>query len=213
MACAGLSFLVWVGTTKVFCNVLLGPLERAYSVPVKPEGDVIVLLCGGFRGGGKSFSASERLAPGTLERVVVAFKLQKDTGLPLLISGGAPFSEAPEAEAAAAFLKELGVPENKLITEEKSRDTKENARFSLKICDEKGYKKIILLTSAYHLPRSVLLFSKAGTAEIVPFPVARRSGGPRFFNDYLPGSGPDSRLALNEYLGLLYYRLYYSFFS
>jgi len=213
IVCAALSVLVWAGTTKVFCNVLLGPLERAYSVPAKPVGDVIVLLCGGFRGGGKPFSASERLAPGTLERAAAAFKLQRDTGLPLLISGGAPFSEAPEAEAAPAFLKELGVPENKLITDEKSRDTKENARFSLKLCDEKGYKKIILLTSAYHMPRSVLLFSKAGTAEIVPFPVARRSGGPRFFNDYLPGSGLDARLALNEYLGLLYYRLYYSFFS
>jgi len=213
LVCAALAALVWVGTTKIFCNVLLGPLERSYSTPAKPQGDVIVLLCGGFRGGGKPYSASERLAPGTLERAAAAFKLQRDTGLPILVSGGAPFSEAPEAEAAAAFLKELGVPENKLIKEENSRDTRENARYSLKICGEKGYKRIILLTSAYHMPRSVLLFQKAGAAELVPFPVARRSGGPRFLNDYLPGSGPDARLAANEYLGLLFYKLYFSFFT
>ncbi len=212
LACLALSGLMWVGSSKIFCNALMSPLEHAYSAPAKPEGDVIVLLCGGFRGGGKPFSASERLEHGTLERAAAAFKLYKDTGLPVLISGGAPFSERPESEAAAAYLKELGVPENKLIREERSRDTEENARFSLKICGEKGYKKVILLTSAYHMPRSVLLFRKAGAAELVPFPVARRSGGPRFYSDYLPGGGLEARQAINEYLGLLYYRLYYSFF-
>lgn len=210
LVCAALAGLIWVGSSNVFGGLLLGPLERAYSAPEKPAGDVIVMLCGGFKGGGRPFSASERLAFGTLERADAAFKLYKDTGLPLLISGGAPFSDSPEAEAAAAYLQELGVPENKLIKEERSRDTEENARFSLKICGEKGYKKLILLTSAYHMPRSVLLFRKAGTADIVPFPVARRTGGPRFYADYLPGGGLEARMALNEYLGLLYYRLYYS---
>lgn len=212
IACAALSALIWAGSSNVFCGLLMGPLERAYPAPARPAGDVIVILCGGFKGGGRPFSASERLASGTLERADAAFKLYKDTGLPMLISGGAPFSESPEAEAAAAYLMELGVPENKLVKEVRSRDTEENARFSLKLCGEKGYKKIILLTSAYHMPRSVLLFREAGDAEIVPFPVARRSGGPRYYSDYLPGGGLEARMALNEYLGLLYYRLYYLFF-
>ncbi len=210
LVCAGLAGVMWVGTSNIFGGLLLGPLERAYPAPAKAEGDVIVVLCGGFKGGGRPFSASERLASGTLERADAAFKLHKETGLPLLISGGAPFSESPEAEAAAAYLKELGVPENRITREERSRDTQENARFSLKICGEKGYKRIILLTSAYHMPRSVLLFREAGSLEIVPFPVVRRSGGPRFYSDYLPGGGLEARQALNEYLGILYYRLYYS---
>lgn len=212
LVCAGLAGVMWVGTSGVLGGLLLGPLERGYSTPAKAAGDVVVVLCGGFRGGGRPFSASERLASGTLERADAAFKLYKETGLPLLISGGAPFSESPEAEAVAAYLKELGVPENRIIKEERSRDTQENARFSLKICGEKGYKKIILLTSAYHMPRAVLLFRKAGTAEIIPFPVARRTGGARFYADYLPGGGLEARQALNEYLGILYYRLYYLFF-
>jgi uncharacterized SAM-binding protein YcdF (DUF218 family) len=55
------------------------------------------------------------------------------------------------------------------------------------------------------MPRAVRLFRKAG-AEVTPFPVARRSGGPRFFVNYLPGGGiTEARLALNEYLGLLFY--------
>ena len=211
IGCAVLAALVWAGTSRVFSDALLAPLEHAYATPAKPQGDVIVLLCGGFKGGSNPFSASERLAPGTLERAAAAFKLQKATGLPLLISGGAPFSDEPEAEATAAYLRELGLPADKIIAETASRDTRENAFYSLKLCGERGYKKIILLTSAYHMPRSMLLFGKAGAAELVPFPVARRSGGPNFSTDYLPGGGLEARLALNEYLGLLYYRAYYSF--
>jgi len=212
IACAALAAVIWIGTSNAFSDLLLRPLETAYAVPAKPQGDVIVLLCGGFRGGGEPYSASERLASGTLERAAVAYKLYKETRLPLLVSGGAPFSARPESEATAAWLKELGVPAKDILTEERSRDTYENAAYSLRICGEKGFKKPIVLTSAYHMPRAVLIFKEAG-AEITPFPVARRSGGRHYFNDYLPGGGiTETRLALNEYMGLLYYRLYFAFF-
>lgn len=208
LACGG-----WVGSSGAFSDLLLAPLENAYKAPAKPEGDVIILLCGGFRGGWKPFSASERLAPGTLERAAAAHKLHKLTGLPLLVSGGAPFSSEPESEAAAAYLEELGVPRAKLLTEVRSRDTEENAAYSARICREKGFKKAILVTSAFHMPRAALLFGKAGDLELVPFPVARRSGGGRYLRDYLPGGGGgEARQAVNEYLGLLYYRLYFVIF-
>lgn len=211
-ACAALAAVIWIGTSNAFSDLLLRPLETAYSAPAKPQGDVIVLLCGGFRGGGEPYSASERLASGTLERAAAAYKLYKETGLPLLVSGGAPFSARPESEATAAWLKELGVPAGNILTEERSRDTYENAAYSLKLCGERGFKKPMILTSAYHMPRSVLIFKEAG-AEVAPFPVARRSGGRHYFHDYLPGGGvAETRLALNEYLGLLYYRLYFAFF-
>lgn len=207
LACGG-----WIGSSGAFSDLLLSPLENAYKAPAKPGGDVIVMLCGGFRGGWKPFSASERLAPGTLERAAAAHKLHKLTGLPLLVSGGAPFSSEPESEAAAAYLEELGVPRGSIITEVKSRDTEENAAYSVKLCREKGYKKAILVTSAFHMPRAALLFRHAGDLELVPFPVARRAGGPSYLRDYLPGGGGgEVRQALNEYLGLAFYRVYYLF--
>ena len=211
IACTALAALIWAGSTEVFSDALLRPLESAYKTPARPEGDVIILLCGGFRGGWKPFSASERLAPGTLERAAAAYKLQRETGLPVLVSGGAPFSSGPEAEAAAAYLEELGVPRAKLLTEVRSRDTEENAEYSGGICRERGYKKAILLTSAFHMPRAVLLFDRLGGVDLEPFPVARRAGGPRWLRDWLPGSGEDARRALNEYAGLLYYRLRFAF--
>jgi len=211
IACAALGALVWVGSTKVLSDALMRPLEYKYSIPQKPEGDVIIVLSGGYFDTEKVFSASENLAPGTLERVSAAFLLYKRTGLPLLLSGGAPFSSRSEASAAAAYLAELGVPKEKLLTEEASRDTFENAVLSRKICAEKGYKKILLLTSACHLPRSVFLFRRAGFTSIVPFPVSRRvgSGTNYFFRDWLPGAQGDLPRALNEYLGLAFYKLYY----
>jgi uncharacterized SAM-binding protein YcdF (DUF218 family) len=204
--------MIWIGTTAVFSGLLLRPLENAYSAPAKPEGDVIVVLGGGARGSGGVYSASERLSPGTLERVAAAYKLHRDTGLPLLLSAGAPFSDTSEAALAREYLLELGVQASKIITEEASRDTAENAAFSMKICRERGYKRIILLTSAFHMPRSVLLFEKAGAGELVPFPVARRTGGAGFLYGWLPGSSFEARQAFNEYAGLFYYRLYYVFF-
>lgn len=210
--CAALALGVWCVTSKAFSELLLRPLETAYSVPAKPAGDVIILLCGGFMGGGKPYSASERLASGTLERAAAAYKLHKDTGLPVLVSGGAPFSSEPETEAASAWLRELGMAGAKILTETNSRDTAENAAYSLKLCAGKGYRRPILLTSAYHMPRAVLLFRKAGAADLAPFPVARKSGGPLYLRDWLPGGGiTEVRLALNEYLGLAWYRLYFFF--
>lgn len=210
LVCAGVAALTWVGSTRVFSDALMRPLEYRYSAPAKPAGDVIVVLGGGARDGEGVFSASERLAPGTLERISAAYILHKKTGLPLLISGGTPYSSMSEAAAAAAYLVELAVPKAKIITEETSRDTIENAAFTRRICEAKGYKNIILVTSAYHMPRSMYLFKKAGFTSVTPFPVGRSSGGRHYFRGWLPGN-VDTAKALNEYLGLAYYRLYYSF--
>lgn len=207
LVCAALALVVWGGTTKVCSDALMRPLEKAYKAPAEPKGDVIILLCGGFRGGRADSSASERLNSGTLERADAAYNLYKKTGLPMIISGGAPFSSRPESEAAAAYMEELGVPAGKLVPEKASRDTGENAEFSAKLCREKGYTRPLVVTSAYHMPRAVLMFRRAG-AQAVPFPVAFRTGlgEPRFLRDWLPGSGMESRVALNEYLALAFYR-------
>jgi uncharacterized SAM-binding protein YcdF (DUF218 family) len=212
LVCAVLAGVIWGGTTRAFSDALMRPLENAYKTPARPQGDAIVLLCAGFRGEEVPYSASERLSHDTLERAAAAYKLYKDTGLPLLISGGAPFSSRPEAEAAAAYLAELGVPASKIIPEVRARDTMENASYTAKLCADKGCKKIILVTSAFHMPRAVLLFRRAGFAGIEPFPVARRSGPSpyRTFMDYLPGGGLEARQALNEYSALVVYHLYNS---
>ncbi len=209
--CAALALVCWAGATRVVSKAVLRPLEQAYSVPAKPEGDVIVLLCGGAGDVPIEITAAAALYPATMQRTYAVARLQKKTGLPVIISGGAPFSETPESVAAARYLAELGVPTDKIITEEASRDTFENAAYTLKICKEKGYKRIILVTSGYHMPRSVYLFKKAGFESVQAYPYGHLAPASRrrHLRDYLPGDSSDLSRAFNEYFGLLTYMLYY----
>lgn len=214
VVCAALAAVTWIGATKIFSDALIRPLEYAYETPAKPEGDVIVVLSGGARDLPSVFSAAENLSSSTLERTSAAALLHKRTKLPILITGGAPFSERSESEAAAAYLLELGVPRAAILTETTARDTRENAATVRGLCEAKGFKKIILLTSASHMPRAVFLFGKAGFEGLQPFPVGRRTmpGERHYFRDYLPGQGSDLDNALNEILGLAFYRAYYPLF-
>lgn len=209
--CAVLAAVCWAGETRVVSRAVLRPLESAYSVPEKVEGDAIVLLCGGSGDLPIDISASAALYPATMQRTYAVARLQKKAGLPVIVSGGAPYSDMPESVAAARYLAELGIPADKIITEEASRDTFENAAYTLKICREKGYKRVILVTSSYHMPRAVYLFKKAGFESVLAYPYGHLAPASRRWHlrDFLPGDSGDLSRALNEYSGILYYKFYY----
>ena len=209
-ACFAFSALMWICSTAPFSDLVFYGLENAYAVPYDLKADAVVVLGGGVLQNFPAVSAGERLSSSSLARLSAAAAVYRKTRLPVLVSGGAVFARDSEAAAARLYLIESGVPPGAVFTEEKSRDTSENALFLKKICDEKGYKKILLLTSAYHMRRAVFLFKKAGFGQIVPLPVAReqRPGRKYYFKDYLPGSGNPAK-ALNEWMGLVFYRLVY----
>jgi len=209
-ACFAIAGLMWLSSSAPFADLLSYRLESAYSPPADLKADVLVVLGGGIYNNRPAVSAGERLKPAALARLSAAAEVYRKTRLPILVTGGSPFSKDSEASAAKLYLIESGVAPEAVLTEENSRDTRENAVFSKKICDEKGYKKILLLTSAYHMRRAVFLFKKAGFTGIVPFPVANETRRPRkyYLSDYLPGSGNPGR-PLNEWFGLVFYRLAY----
>jgi len=78
-----------------------------------------------------------------------------------------------EAEFVASNLKDLGIPRSDIFVEGKSRNTIENAEFSYKILDSLGLKKnkVVLITSAFHMPRAKETFEKAGF-NVRPYPCA-----------------------------------------
>ena len=121
------------------------------------------------------------------------------------------FSRGPEAPVIKEYLVSLGVPPKDIFTEERARDTWENVVFSKKICDEKGYKKPLIVTSAYHMRRAMWSFKKAGLEGAVPYPTAYKSSKPARFNwtDLLPNSYGPLSLAVHEHLGLIFYALNY----
>ncbi|MBA4419421.1 MAG: YdcF family protein, partial [Syntrophus sp. (in: bacteria)] len=126
-----------------------------------------------------------------------------------LISGGNVFGREPEAEVTKRFLKSLGVKESDIIPESKSQDTFENARFTRDICKEKGIKSILLITNAYHMRRSVMLFHKY-FSDILPYPTGYKvSEGSYNLFSFLPDASNIAGIAtaLKEYMGILFYKI------
>jgi uncharacterized SAM-binding protein YcdF (DUF218 family) len=147
----------------------------------------------------------------SLVRIVAAARLYERLQLPIIVSGGIVFAQkVSESEIMRRFLVDLGVPENKIIIEDKSRDTFENVKFTKDIAARSGYKMPILVTSASHMKRSLMTFEKFGM-NATPFPVGLETWEGRHYrwHHYLPGSYRKLSEILHEYVGILFYRLFY----
>ena len=117
---------------------------------------------------------------GAVDRVIaVAALAHRYPNARIIFSGGSGnliSGDAREADYASAVFESLGVPKQHLTMERRSRNTQENAEFSKAIAAPKSGERWLLVTSAYHMPRSVGLFRKAGFA-VEPYPVDWRVGG------------------------------------
>lgn len=205
-----LGILIWFLSITPVSDALLRGLERGVGIPKDPKGDVIILLGGGIYEGAPDISGIGIPSETMQNRILTAARLQKKINVPIIISGGSVFGKISEAVIAKRFLIDLGIPEEKIILEDKSIDTIENAKYSKEICDKLGFKKPIVVTIASHMPRSIMSFKKAGL-EIIPAPSLFKTWeGKRYgWNSYLPRSMHDTSEALYEYLGLLFYRFAY----
>lgn len=206
-----LGILLWVAAITPVQEALLRGLEGGFSIPREAKGDVIVLLGGGVYGNSPDLSGVGVPTDNMMGRIVTAVRLQKRLNVPIIISGGAVF-EGGKAEAPIVrrFLIDLGVPAGKIIMEDKSRDTIENARYTAALFERHGFKKPLLVTSAFHMKRALLSFRKADVP-VTPVPANFKTGSGRTYewHDYLPHGLGDTTIALKEYLGLLFYTFAY----
>ena len=141
--------------------------------------------------------------------IITAVKLQKKVNVPIIVSGGKVYKfKKAEAPIMKRFLMDLGISDDRIILEENSRDTFENAKYTKKVCENLGFKNPILITSTYHMKRSVLSFRKVGL-EVIPFPAIFPSWRDKQYhwNDYLPGNFEKFSMAFREYLGIAYYKI------
>jgi uncharacterized SAM-binding protein YcdF (DUF218 family) len=193
------ALFVYLLSIEPIKDVLYKPLEEAYPVPSKPEGDAIVILGGGAYNTGI-------LKEDSTKRLLTGFVLHKQTGLPIILSGGASIGALPEAEIMKGFLLTLGVDKGKIYTDVNSRDTKENAQEVKKLCERLGCRRVVLVTSAYHMKRAVFTFQKAGL-EVIPYPTDFKRDMRYNLYSLLPKMSvfADSYKALREYLGLVWY--------
>jgi uncharacterized SAM-binding protein YcdF (DUF218 family) len=161
-------------------NLVLYPLEARFPPWNAARGapDGIVVL-GGSIDADISVAHDAAAVTADADRVIEAAALaRRYPNARIIFSGGSPnliSVDAKEADYAAAIFESLGVSKDRLIMERRSRNTQENAEFSKAIATPKSAERWLLLTSAYHMPRSVGLFRKAGFA-VEPYPVDWHTG-------------------------------------
>jgi uncharacterized SAM-binding protein YcdF (DUF218 family) len=189
-------------------NLLLRPLEYSFAFPDigRLQCDAIVILGGGTTGKKPDRLGKNSLSAQSFIRTYAGFAVWKKTGKPVIVTGGQTFGAIqPEGDTMAEYLTEMGIPENLITRESKSRDTIENARFTKKILMKKNYSTVALVTSAYHMKRSVMIFRKFNIS-VVPVPVDYHYDSGNFSIDGLMpqiGNLGDSFTAIHEYIGIL----------
>lgn len=194
---------------------MLRPLEDRFPVldPAKLSPTGIIVL-----GGGVDETLSK--ARGTTELSEAGGRMTEAVALArrfpnarVVFTGGTAAlrgADITESDIARKLFLSLGLDESRLTFEDKSRNTYENAEFTKRLVQPKPGETWLLVTSAYHMPRSIGIFRKADFA-VVPYPVDFTSLGD--MRDFLRPS-PEARLglkhtdrAVREYIGLVAYYL------
>lgn len=200
-----LALALYLVSTPFISYPLLHSLETRYQPPTKPDGDVIVMLAGGATYDTPDIGGNGMLNGSGANRLLATARLQRMTGLPVILSGGNPV-ENNESEIAMRQLIGLGIPGNNIILDETSRNTKENAENTKALLIKLQLSHPILATSAFHMERSMKNFAKFGVSAI-PFPTDYLVDN-RFdvvLLSFAPSASAlsNTSTAIKEYLGLL----------
>ncbi len=205
------AFVPLILSTGPVARFFLSTLERRAAPYEGQTVEAVVVLGGGLVRGSPDEGGQASLYPDSLKRVLYGSIVERRTGVPIVVSGGVVWNSPgaePEADVAARMLTRLGVAPS-MIVEDPSRTTWENARDVAGILRERRIGRIALVTSAYHMPRSLLAFRKAGV-ECVPAATDYKTSRDRLTAaDLLPtyDNLRDSFVVFREYLGIVEYTL------
>lgn len=205
-------FFYYVLSIPPVSNLLIKALENRYPYLEFPPQDIhyVVVLAEGTLNPYSGLPSNNRLSFGSMARVLEGLRLYKKMDdIHLILSGGSGRS-LPQDEKPCILMKQLslqlGVEENRILVECISRDTYEEAEEIRKML---GQERFILVTSAFHMPRSLLIFKKAGLNAIAA-PCAFRVQGKTKHNwlKYFPSGLETSDIAVKEYIGILFYKYF-----
>lgn len=212
---AALAFLSTVAGARIFVT----PLERMTSPLQEPEragAQAIVVLAAGRVRSAPEYGSRDIPDYVALARLRYAARLQRRTGLPILVSGGNGSSGVDpsvddraytKADAMATALREdFGVPVKWIET--RSRDTGENATYSAALLRADNVTRVLLVTDAMHMPRARAAFERAGL-DVISAPTMFFSAQPRQYAAWVPSAEGMRRswYAIYELLGIAWYRL------
>ena len=197
-----LALVVYAFSIGLVSDILIAPLEKAYLFPMQSDlrdAQVIVVLSGGSYVVEHGKTREAQLSGVSANRLQMGVRLYRTLRIPIILTGDLGVS-------VNTLSKIFNIRKEDIMIEGKSCNTLENAKFTKQLCTKLGFSKIILVTSASHLPRSVLLFEREGMS-VIPCPADYRTDYVRSMDlrSLIPSyhSLSNSALALKEYLGIL----------
>lgn len=194
-------------------GMLMGLLESRYPDRASidfPNADAIILAGGMIN----PFIFNKDLNPefnGSVDRLIKAQELLRIQKAPLLIisagSGLLLQKGEKEADLLKKYLVKNGFDSRLIISENKSRNTYENALYSRKIANKRKINKILLVTSAFHMPRSVHCFEAQGF-EVIAVPTDYYTYETSLIPEMVfpsPSALRMTTIAIKEYIGITAY--------
>lgn len=194
----------------VVSRLLIESLEWSLprAPPDHPPAAIVILSADAGYGTNAGFEKGLGIGAFTFERLRAGALLQRQTNLPVLVSGGElePGAEPIAPQMARVLENEFGVPVRWI--EAKSEDTWQNAQFSADLLHAAGIDSVYLVSHAWHLRRAAMAFSHFGIAS-TPAPL-RYDRPPLFtFDEFMPHASAflHSYYAMHEWIGCVYYAL------
>ncbi|MDB3880472.1 YdcF family protein [Alphaproteobacteria bacterium] len=205
-------FVLMLSSLPVTAQFIWQDLEKQYPPKVLNElgsSDAVVVLSGML----SPFEYSGTLHVGWVDpdRFFAGINVLKSGKAPTLIftRGKMPWSSLPaEGELLKAKAVELGINESQILLSNNVANTAEEAEAVAELISANGIKKIVLITSSFHMPRAKLLFDKQGI-DSVPFAVDFKATGKDLnWLSFLPSSDGFKRTSegIREYIGRIYYK-------
>jgi uncharacterized SAM-binding protein YcdF (DUF218 family) len=211
----GAVIALFVLSTTAGARLFVAPLERL-TAPLQAVhstgAQAIVVLAAGRLRDAPEYGGRDIPDYIALGRLRYAARLQRETRLPVLVTGGngtVEDQEWPKAQAMAVALREdFGVPVRWI--EGKSRNTAENADFSADMLRPDAIRRVLLVTDAMHMPRARSAFQQAGFI-VVAAPTLFFSHPPLGLSAFLPSAEGlrQSWYAIYELIGIAWYRWRY----
>jgi len=193
-------------------NLAIIPLEERFPQSAPPEAVDGIIILGGAVDTIVTSTRGQTALTTSGERITVAARLAaRHPGARIVHTGGEGLllaSGTSEAEGALPLLLSFGIAEDRLVMEDKSRNTWENAVLTRELLGPQPGQTWLLVTSAYHMPRAMGVFRAAGWDGVTAYPVDFRTRGWQDQSRWFPGVSQGLRrfdIAVREWIGLLAY--------
>ncbi|HHV30656.1 YdcF family protein [Acetivibrio mesophilus] len=202
-----IAVILYAVSTPIICDNLIWSLERRYEPPLEFRGDVIIMLGGGAYADTPNVNGRGHLSSIASNRLLTCIQLYHKLDVPIIISGGQiPGHENSEAGIAKNILLGLGIPEEKIIVENRSLNTTQNANYTRELIEKHGFNEPILVTSAFHMERAVRQFRK-NEVYVIPYPTDYQTNSIRRVNfmDFVPSAEALQKFyfSIKEYVGIV----------